>query len=607
MNLPDKTGVYLFKNKRGEVIYVGKALSLRNRVRSYFQKSRHGGPKVEAMVGHVEEVDYIVTGSEVEALILENSLIKQYKPRYNAHLKDDKDYPYLKLTLEEEYPRLVLTRKLEKDGSRYFGPYTNVTALRSTLKTLKKIFPLRSCQGEVSPGSKERPCLNYHMHYCFAPCRGKISPEAYQKLAKDLILFLEGRQEKLFKKMEKDMKEASEKLQFERAAALRDKFLALQGVVSRQKVVSPRLKDQDVVGYARGEGESCLQVLLIREGKIVGKEKFMLTKTRDMEEGEILTVFLKQYYSSSSFLPGEIIVPLEIEDREVLESWLSQRKGKKVSFHRPQRGLKKEILDMAMDNARFFLKAEKENMEKRDKMLKKLGEDLGIKKAPHRIEGFDVSNLYRKEIVASMVVFEDGLPAKENYRRFKIEGFEKPDDYKALKEALTRRLKGALREEGEIKEGFLREDKTKFLPLPDLVIIDGGKGQLKGAGEVLKDLGVNNISLISLAKGEEYIFLPGQREPLVLPRNSSTLKLIQQVRDEAHRFALAYHRNLRDRDTVNSLLEEIPGIGKKRQKVLLTYFGSLEKIRKASREELLQVPGLDKKTAETVYYHFQKR
>lgn len=605
MNLPDKTGVYLFKNKRGEVIYVGKALSLRNRVRSYFQNSRHLEPKIQAMVGHAQEVDYIVTASEVEALILENSLIKQYKPRYNANLKDDKDYPYLKLTLEE-YPRLVLTRKLEKDGSRYFGPYTNVTALRSTLKTLKKIFPLRSCKGEISPGSKERACLNYHMQYCFAPCRGKVSPELYQKLVKDLTLFLEGRQEKLLKKMENDMKQASKDLQFERAAVLRDKYLALQGVVSRQKVVSPRLKDQDVIGYARGEGESCLQVFLIREGKIVGKEKFMLAKTRDMKEGEILTAFIKQYYSSSSFLPVEILIPVEIEDREVLESWLFQRKGKKVSFHRPQRGLKKEILDMAMDNAGFFLKAEKEGMEKREEILQKLGKDLGLEAPPYRIEGFDVSNLYQKEIVASMVVFEKGIPVKENYRRFKIEGFEKPDDYKALKETFSRRLKGALREKREVEEGLLDEDKTKFLPLPELVVIDGGKGQLRGAEEVLKGLDVNNVSLISLAKGEEYVFLPGQKEPLAFPRNSSSLKLLQQVRDEAHRFALAYHRSLRDRGTVNSLLEEIPGIGEKRQKILLTCFGSLERIKKASREELLAVPGLDRRTAEAVYQYFQK-
>lgn len=332
----------------------------------------------------------------------------------------------------------------------------------------------------------------------------------------------------------------------------------------------------------------------------------MLAKTRDMKEGEILTAFIKQYYSSSSFLPVEILIPVEIEDREVLESWLFQRKGKKVSFHRPQRGLKKEILDMAMDNAGFFLKAEKEGMEKREEILQKLGKDLGLEAPPYRIEGFDVSNLYQKEIVASMVVFEKGIPVKENYRRFKIEGFEKPDDYKALKETFSRRLKGALREKREVEEGLLDEDKTKFLPLPELVVIDGGKGQLRGAEEVLKGLDVNNVSLISLAKGEEYVFLPGQKEPLAFPRNSSSLKLLQQVRDEAHRFALAYHRSLRDRGTVNSLLEEIPGIGEKRQKILLTCFGSLERIKKASREELLAVPGLDRRTAEAVYQYFQK-
>ncbi len=605
MNLPDKPGVYLFKNEQGEVIYVGKAVSLKNRVQSYFQNSRFHGTKISALVSHISDVDYIVTDSEIEALILENSLIKQYKPRYNANLKDDKQYPYLKLTVQEEYSRLIITRKLERDGSRYFGPYTNAGSLRDTLKILKKVFPLRSCREKFRVRGKERPCLNHHIKYCLAPCQGHISREEYDGIVKGLIYYLEGRQEAILKNIEKEMKKASGELDFERAADLRDKYLALKQVISRQKVVSPTLKEHDVIGFARGKRETCLQIFLIRQGKIIGKEQFTLINTEEMEDGEVITAFIKQYYSTSSSIPREIMVPVEIQEREVLESWLSQKRGPKVSFYLPKRGLKKELLEMVMHNALLFLEKKTHEEEEKKQLLKKLAEVLDLGEVPERIEGFDISNIQGREMVASMVVFQAGLPDKKSYRRFRLDGFEGPDDYRAMKEVITRRLKGGLRERDELAEGTLDSNNAKFIPLPEMMLIDGGKGQLRAALEALKELEIEKISLVSLAKKEEYVFLPGRKDPVILPANSPVLRLLQRVRDEAHRFALSYHRHLRGKETINSVLTEIPGLGEKRQKSLLMHFGSIEVIKEASVEELCSVPGIDRKTAEAIYRYLR--
>lgn len=626
-NLPDKPGVYLFKNQPGEVIYVGKAVSLKNRVRSYFQGGRHLPPKIQVMVSRIGDLDYIVTGSEVEALILECSLIKQYKPRYNVTLKDDKQYPYLKLTLQEDYPRLFLTRRIDKDRARYFGPYTDAGSIKETLNYLKKIFPLRTCRGKFRVREGGRPCLNAHLGNCLAPCQGKVPREEYQGLIQDLVLFLEGRQEKVLGKMAREMEEAAEKLEFERAAALRDKYQALSRLVSRQNMVSPGLKDHDVIGLARGEKEACLQVFLIRQGKITGKEQFTLANTEELEEPEILTAFLKQYYSCSSFVPGEVIVPGEVQEKEVLEAWLGERRGGRVRFHLPRRGQKKEIVELVQQNARIFLLEKTGQEEKMRQRLENLAADLGLGQVPDRIEGFDVSNFQGKDTTASLVVFQGCLPAGKLYRRFKMDKMGGPDDYLALKEAVKRRLKAALREGEELDRHSLELKEAKFLPLPDLVLIDGGKGQLGAALEALEEVktliklpgedreqgrplregiaeGIEKISLVSLAKGEEKVFLPGKKEPLRLPPDSATLHLLQQVRDEAHRFALAYHRNLRDRGSVDSLLKRIPGLGEKRQKSLLVHLGSLEKIKKATREELREVPGIDGKMAETIYRYF---
>lgn len=605
IQLPDQPGVYIFKNKKGEVIYVGKANSLRNRVRSYFQQ-KSLDPKRGAMMGHARDLDYIVTDSEIEALILENSLIKQYKPRYNASLKDDKQYPYLKLTLAEEYPRLILTRKMENDGSRYFGPYTNVGSLRETLKILKKVLPLRSCKEKFRVRGKERPCLNFHLKYCLAPCQGDVSPDQYGNMVRDLTLFLEGRQEKLLRKLEREMQRAAGELNFEKAAALRDKHQALSGLVSRQKVVSPGLKDLDVIGFSRGQGEACVQVFLVRQGKIVGKEQFTLANTEGLKDQEIMTAFIKQYYSSSTAVPSEILVSAAASEKEVLESWLSQRRGTKVFIRCPQRGLKKELINMVSQNAALFMEKKKQEEKTLISLLKEVKEKLNLLEIPCRIEGFDVSNLQGSKIVASMVVFEGGVPLRSAYRRFKMEGQEGPDDYLALKSAVSRRLKGALREQKEVEGGNLTLESAKFLPLPDLMLIDGGKGQLKAAGDALQELQIKGIAMVSLAKKEELLFLPGEKIPLALPSNSPVLKLLQKVRDESHRFALLYHRLLRDKETVNSILTGIKGVGEKRQKNLLMHFGSLKKISQATLEELCSVPGIDRQTAEEVYRYFHE-
>ncbi len=605
VNLPDQPGVYIFKNKKGEVIYVGKAISLRNRVRSYFQR-KSLDPKRGAMMGHAKDLDYIVTDSEVEALILENSLIKQYKPRYNASLKDDKQYPYLKLTLKEEYPRLILTRKMENDGSRYFGPYTNVGSLRETLKIIKKVIPLRSCREKFRVRGKGRPCLNFHLKYCLAPCQGQVPPEQYEKMVRDLTLFLEGRQEKLLRRLEREMHQAAEELNFEKAASLRDKYHALNGLVSRQRVVSPGLKDLDVIGFSRSQSEACMQVFLVRQGKIVGKEQFVLVNTRGLRDEEVITAFIQQYYSSSPGLPSEILVSAAAEEKEILESWLSQKRGAKASIRRPQRGLKKDLVDMANQNAALFLEKKEQEEKTLVALLNDVKEKLNMQETPYRIEGFDVSNLQGSQIVASMVVFEGGVPLPGAYRRFKIQEQQGPDDYLALYCAITRRLKGALREQREMAEGNLTLETAKFLPLPELMLIDGGKGQLKAAREALQELEVEGIRLVSLAKKEELLFLPEEKFPLALPPDSPVLRLFQKIRDEAHRFALTYHRLLRDKVTVNSILTRIPGVGEKRQKNLLMHFGSLKKISQASLEELSSVSGMNRQAAEEVYQYFHE-
>lgn len=599
--LPTEPGVYLFKNKKGRVIYVGKAINLRNRVKSYFSSQHADSPKTQALVKNIADVEYLLTDSEVEALILESNLIKKHKPRYNIRLTDDKSYPYLRVTLQEDYPRLEITRSVKKDGSRYFGPYTNVGAVQETLKLLKRVFPIRSCHQERLP-KRERPCLNAYIQRCTAPCQGLITKDEYRHMITEIILFLEGKQEALVQKLEKRMAEAAERLDFEKAAELRDQLLAIEKVREKQKIVSGKFEDLDVLNYARGAERACVQVFFVRGGKVMGRDHFLLEgePARKGEEGEgteILSAFLKQYYHQARVIPSQILLPEEVAEKEVLQSWLEEKRGGKVVLRIPQRGYKKELLELAGKNALESLQQEtklREQRQQREKVaLEEIARALDLPEKLERMECYDISNLQGQEAVASMVVFEEGRPNPSQYRRFKIRTVEGPDDFASMAEVIRRRFAKAL------------AGDERFSSLPDLVIVDGGKGQLSAARVVMEELGVEQIPAVGLAEEEEVLFREGRAVPVVLPRDSQGLYLLQRIRDEAHRFALTYHRLLRGRRNLASVLDDIPGLGPQRKTALLEYFQfSLTKIRQASPEELQQVEGLGKATAFQVWNFF---
>lgn len=598
-SFPEKPGVYIMKDKRGEIIYVGKAVSLKHRVRSYFQSSKNLSVKVASMVQKIEDIEYIVTDSEVEALILECNLIKFHRPKYNILLRDDKQYPYIKISLNEKFPRLLVVRRIKKDGARYFGPYADVGAMREAIDVIRKIFPIRSCKKDLKEVPlKERPCLNFHINRCLAPCQGKINENDYNEIIKSVIMFLEGKQETLIDTLKQKMEKAAENLDFERAANLRNQIAALEKVLEKQKIVSADMSDKDVIAMARGLHIVCAQVFFVREGKLVEREPFILKNTEGVERKEILSTFIKQFYDNATFIPREIIIDEEIEDLPVIEEWLTKKKGSKVDITIPKRGEKRKLAEMVAENAREFLD-HKENMEDRERMknqkaMEELKMYLNLEDLPHRIEAFDISNTQGAESVASMVVFEEGSPKKEDYRKFKIKTVEGPNDFESMKEAVTRRFKRAL------------EGDEKFKCLPDLLLIDGGKGQLGYVRQALRELNLEYIPTIGLAKEFEHIFMEGKDDPIILPRGSEALYLVQRVRDEAHRFALTFHRKLRDKRNLHSALDDIPGIGKVRRLALLNVLGSIDNIKKASIEELSQVPGMNKKVAEAVYNHFHK-
>jgi len=598
--VPDKPGVYLFYGSEGEVIYVGKAASLKNRVRSYFRSSQNHSPKVLSMVKSVEDLEYIVTDNEVEALILEFNLIKKYRPKYNVMFRDDKSYPYLKITLNEEWPGIEITRNVVQDGSRYFGPYTSAGALHETLRLLRRLFPIRTCRGS-SYKKRERPCLNAHIKRCLAPCSGRVDAEKYREMINELILFLEGKQESLISRLEEKMLKASENLEFEKAAEIRDQIRSIKAVLEKQKIVSPGGEDQDVIAMAKGKDETCVQVFFVREGKLIGREHFFLDGTEGMPEEEIMSVFLKQYYSRATEIPHTVLLSHNTEDKEVIEKWLKEKRGKKVTLKVPLRGPKKDLVEMVAQNALMELKEHEREQSKKiaetEEALLQLKEYLDLNQLPLRIEGYDVSNISGTNNVGVMVVFENGVPQKRHYRRFKINSTSGPDDYQSMRELIYRRFKRA---ESAEKSGteIAGEGDIGFSTLPDLVVIDGGKGQLKSAREVMRSLGVEDIPTFALAKKREELFKEGRKDPYILPRNSQALFLLQRIRDEAHRFAVTYHRRLRGKQMSRSVLDEVPGIGPKRKKALLRKYGSVEGIRKASVEELAQVEGMNKSAAE---------
>lgn len=602
--LPQTPGVYLMKNEAGEVIYVGKAINLRNRVRSYFQKSANHSLKVQVMVEHIVDFEYIVTDSEMEALILENNLIKEHAPRYNVRLKDDKTYPYIKVTVQEPFPRVLMVRRRLNDGARYFGPYTDVKVVKKTLSFLRTLFPIRTCNKNIKEGDQDRPCLNYHIGRCLAPCAGLVSKEKYDEMIDEVILFLEGRIDRLIPDLTKKMQEASNKLEFEKAARFRNQIQGLQTLAERQKIVAQHEEDQDYVGYARHGELACVQVFFVRSGKLIGRDHFLLDCASDEEEAEILRSFLQQYYEEASYIPREVLTPVPLAEPTVLEGWLGSLRGSRVYLRTPQRGAKKQLLDLVMRNAQVVLDETRtrSSFKQRalEQSLQELQEVTDLSEPPERIEAFDISNLQGTNIVASLVVWEDGEFKSSDYRRFRIRGVEGgPNDYESMREAVSRRFKRGLEEQQE------QSGEQKFSVFPDLVLIDGGKGQLGVALEVRDELGLI-MPFVSLAEKREEIYVEGKADPLVLPPNSPGLLLLRKIRDEAHRFALTYHRSLRSKATRGSVLDEIPGIGPKRKKDLIRHFGTIKKIRQATLEELQEIPGISAKLAAEIYQHMHK-
>ena len=610
IHIPAKPGVYIFRNAQGEVIYVGKAISLRNRVRSYFQQGAKHLPKTRAMLEHIADLEYIVTDSEVEALILECNLIKEHRPRYNVLLKDDKSYPYIKVTLGEEYPRVMSTRRVVKDGSRYFGPYTQVGAMNETLRLIKRLFPFRTCSARQF-AVRTRVCLNYHIKRCQGPCTGEVDKEQYRAAINEIVLFLEGRQDDLIKRLEKRMHRAAEDLDFEQAAELRDQLQALKKVVERQKMVSEGLEDQDVVAMARGMNEVCVMVFFVRGGKLIGREHYLLKNTDDLTRGEVMAGFLKQYYNQVEFIPRQVLLSEDTgEEAELIGQWLTGKRGSKVTVKTPKRGEKLKLVEMVSKNALLVLQQlELEGQAKKgrlDDALEELARALHLPEPPYRLECFDISNIQGAEQVASMVVFEGGKPSTGEYRRFKIRTVEGPNDFAAMEEVIFRRFSRGLEEQKLLQTGQISTKEAKFNRFPQLVIIDGGKGQLSAARRVMAHLGVEDIPTFGLAKEEELLFSEHSSDPVVLPRDSQGLYLVQRLRDEAHRFAVTYHRSLRSKRNLKSLLDEIGGIGPGRKRALLKEFKTIQDIEKAEVADLKQVQGMDAKAAEAVYRFFRQ-
>ncbi|MBX5448801.1 excinuclease ABC subunit UvrC [Thermogemmatispora sp.] len=646
-SLPHKPGIYLMKDAQGQIIYVGKAVSLHQRVRSYFQESADLSPKNRSMVARVDDIEYVVVENEIEALVLESNYIKQYRPKYNVLLRDDKNYPYIKVALSEDFPRVYRVRNYQRDGNRYFGPYTSSAAVDATLDLLNKLFPFRTCRydgsawapprnGPTPPGWKpkylSRPCTQYYIHRCLAPCVGYATREDYDAIIAQVILFLEGKHEEVVKQLEARMHEAAEALNFEEAARLRDRIRAVEHILEKQRIINTEgQEDQDVIALASAEDETCAQVFFFRAGKLIGREYFILQGTRDSSPGEIMSSFLQQFYESAPHIPAEIVLEVEPDDRDMLLAWLKSRRGKAVSLSIPRRGDKRSLIELVKQNAQEVLEQQRikwlSDSQKTQLALEELQAALNLAAPPYRIECYDVSNIQGSSAVGAMIVFEAGRPKPAEYRRFRIKSVEGANDPASHQEILRRRFR---REPGtgapsSAKEADEAENSIENAaaqaaafshdwPLPDLIVIDGGKAQLNAALQVLEELHVE-VPVIGLAKEEgshsrlptaEEIYLPGSAEPLRLPRTSQGLYLLQRIRDEAHRFGITYHRKLRSQRTFKSQLDEIPGIGPRRKQALLKHFGSLQAISQASIEELAAVEGMTRAAAEKVKEYIGK-
>ncbi len=587
--LPDRPGVYLHKDAKGQVIYIGKAASLRSRVRSYFQESRARDPKTDALVRQIRDLDYIVTDNELEALILESNLVKKHRPRYNIILRDDKHYPFLRLTTNEDFPRLVVARRVARDGATYFGPFYPATAMRETLRLVRQLFLLRTCRIKID-GKLERPCVQYYIHRCKAPCTGWETREGYWQTVRDVERFLEGRDDDLAKELTREMEEAAAAMKFERAAMLRDQVQALNKVRERQKIISTEEEDQDILGVVRQGSEACVQLFFVRKGRLLGRESFFFDKVSGWSDGEILSAFVRQFYAKQVTPAPEILVSEALPEQELIVQWLGQRRGGKAEIHAPQRGKKREFVAMAEENAALALQTHLLSRGNRQQViLEELGRALNLPALPNRIEGFDISNIQGTEACGSMAVWENGALKKDDYKRYKIKTVEGADDYAMMQEVLHRRYSRAL-EEGGV--------------LPDLILLDGGRGQLNVGVKVLEDLGLDYVPIVSLAKREEEVYTPESLQPLTLDPTSPALHTLQKIRDEAHRFAITYHKKLRHRRTIQSVLDQIPGVGPTIRTNLLKSLGSARKVRDSSVAELASVPKVTPKLAQKIYAFF---
>lgn len=610
--LPTKPGCYIMKNAEGTIIYVGKAINLRNRVRSYFHTDTGHDNKTRRLVQSIVDLEWIVVGSELEALILEMNLIKKHRPKYNIRLKDDKRYPYIKVHWNEPFPHVTVTRQMTEDGSRYFGPYTSAWAVYQTLDVLRHIFPYLTCDREIT-GNDKRACLYYDIKLCNAPCIGAIKQEGYRQMISDFMAFLSGHSEEIVSRLQNEMAKASEEMRFEKAAALRDQLKAVQSIMERQKIVfATDYKDSDVLAMARQDGEACVQIFFIRGGKLIGREYFILEGTEDTADTEVMSEFVKQFYTEAANIPQQVMMPEEIEEANIIGQWLrSKRGGEKVEFLVPKDGQPHDLVKMAAENATETLQALRAqwqaNAHKQEQSLAELQTALDLHTPPNRIECYDVSHTQGVATVGAMIVFEQGVPAKNLYRKFNIDSTSigAPDDFASMEEMLTRRFR---RWKGlqETEAGPGSKPDASFSFLPDLIIIDGGKGQLGRVVKVLEQFELfGKVPVVGLAKQEEEIFFPHKSEPLILPRHSQGLYLVQRIRDEAHRYGITAHRARRSKQGLASQLDSIPGIGPTRRKALLKHFGSMDKIKEASIEELKAVKGMNENAAESIKAHLE--
>ncbi|MBN1535890.1 MAG: excinuclease ABC subunit UvrC [Anaerolineales bacterium] len=600
-NLPAKPGCYLMRDANGKVIYVGKAINLRNRVRSYFHSASQQNRKTTQLVRHIQDIEWIMVDSELEALILEMNLIKKYRPHYNVRLKDDKRYPFIKVSWGNNFPKVTVTRQMVQDGSRYYGPYTSVWAVHQTLDVIRRIFPYLTCDREIS-GNDERACLYHDIKLCAAPCIGAISQAGYRQMIDDLCQFLMGRTEPIVSRLQTEMETASQKLNFEKAALVRDQIRAIENVVEKQKVISSDYIDSDVIAMARSNGEACIQVFFIRGGKLIGRDYFLLEGAADNPDAHVFESFIKQFYDQSPNLPAQLLLPHEIEEANIIRQWLSQKSGGQiVEILVPKQGQQQELMQMATENAVETLRSLQAQWQadknRQLQALNELQQAFNLSAPLNRIECYDISNTQGTAAVGSMVVFEQGTPKKQHYRRFNIHQVQGPDDFASMEEVLTRRF-NRWQAAQDISQTPGKKPDPAFALLPDLLIVDGGKGQLSRAVSVLEKFELfGKIPVAGLAKQNEELFIPGQNQPIMLPRHSQGLYLVQRVRDEAHRFAITSHRKLRTKEGLASRLDAIPGIGPARRKSLITHLGSIQKIQEATLDQLTAIPGITPKLA----------